>query len=174
MKVISARKMPIVPRVTMNGSILPMVTMSPLNRPHSAPTQSTSAMPAMIALPPRLGTMAFMNMIMMPVTKAVIEPTDRSSPPEEMTKVAPTAMMAMKAERVTTLVTLVADRKSGLISTPTMARMARAMKGPMSTQLMRASKGSRVGVAVISLIGDVLLARRVFRRLWPPARRLLQ
>ncbi len=38
-----------------------------------------------------------MNMIMMPVTKAAIEPTERSSPPEEITKVAPTAMMAMKA-----------------------------------------------------------------------------
>ena len=32
-----------------------------------------------------------------------MEPTERSSPPPAMTKVAPTAMMAMKAERVTTL-----------------------------------------------------------------------
>ncbi len=55
-----------------------------------------------------------MNMIMTPVMKAAIEPTDRSSPPEEITKVAPTAMMAMKALRATTLLRLVADKKSGL------------------------------------------------------------
>ena len=47
-----------------------------------------------------------------------MEPTDRSSPPPAMTKVAPTAMMAMKAERVTTLSRFDAVRKSGLISAP--------------------------------------------------------
>src|SRR5208283_1665210 len=36
----SERKMPIVPSVTMNGSILPSVVVRPLNRPHSAPTAS--------------------------------------------------------------------------------------------------------------------------------------
>ncbi len=41
-------------------------------------------------------------MIMIPVTKAIIEPTDRSSPPDEITKVAPTAIIAMKALRVMT------------------------------------------------------------------------
>ena len=48
----------------------------------------------------------FMKMIIRLATKAVIEPTDRSSPPAEMTKVPPTATMAMKALRVATLTRL--------------------------------------------------------------------
>ena len=61
---------------------------------------------------PSCGAIAFMNMIMTPVTKAVIEPTERSSPPDEMTKVAPTAMIAMKALRVMTLLRLFASTGS--------------------------------------------------------------
>ncbi len=44
---------------------------------------------------PRLGTSAFMMMIIMPAVKAAIEPTERSMPPAVMTKVAPTAMTPM-------------------------------------------------------------------------------
>ena len=57
-------------------------------------------------------------MIMMPVTKAIMEPTDRSKPPEEMTKVAPTAMIAMKALRVTTLIRLADDTKLEFTNAP--------------------------------------------------------
>ena len=47
-----------------------------------------------------------MTMIIMPAMKAAIEPTDRSSPPEVITKVAPMAMMPMNEARATMLVRL--------------------------------------------------------------------
>ena len=55
---------------------------------------------------PRLGISQFITMIMTPAITAAIEPTDRSSPPAVMTKVAPMAMMPMKDERASTLVRL--------------------------------------------------------------------
>lgn len=83
-----------VPSVAMNGSILPTVTMTPFARPHSSPVTTAIAIPAGMAQRPRLGAIMFMNMMVMPAMKATIEPTDRSRPPDEMTNVAPTAMMA--------------------------------------------------------------------------------
>ncbi len=44
---------------------------------------------------PSDGTRLLMMMIIMPAMNAAIEPTDRSRPPEVMTKVAPIAMMPM-------------------------------------------------------------------------------
>src|SRR5690606_25183321 len=75
----------------------------------------------------------------------------RSSPPEEITKVAPIAMIPMNVALVRTLVTLVGDRKSGLIRTPTTVRTTRAMNGPRSIQLIRLSSGSCWGTAIVSV-----------------------
>ena len=53
MKVMSARKMPIVPSVTMKGSILPIVTISPFNKPAERADRSSATPGAMkIALGP--------------------------------------------------------------------------------------------------------------------------
>ena len=60
------------------------------------------------------GSSAFMARIITPAMNAAIEPTERSSPPEVMTKVMPTAIMPMKAERASTLVMLPAERKFSL------------------------------------------------------------
>lgn len=158
MKVMKARKMPIVPSVTMKGSIRPTVTISPLKRPHSAPTSSATPAPIGIAQAPKAGARWFIAMIMIPVTKAIIEPTDRSSPPDEITKVAPTAIIAMKALRVMTLIRLADDTKLGFTSAPNSTITARAMKGARSAQRMRAPSlvGASVAVAtVMFLLPDV-------------------
>ena len=49
---------------------------------------------------------AFISRITQPAISAAIEPTDRSMPPEMMTKHMPTAMMPMKAVRVSTFIAL--------------------------------------------------------------------
>ena len=105
--------------------------MRPLANPHSKPTTDRDHHPGRdTAQPPHSGAAAFMNMMVMPVMKAAIEPTERSRPPEEITKVAPTAMMATKALRVMTLLRLVADRKSGLMRKPMTSSAAKAKNGP--------------------------------------------
>ncbi len=108
--------MPIEPSVTMNGSIRARVMSSPLVSPASSPTSRATPMPARTSgMPiPRVGSSAFMTRIIIPAMKAAIEPTERSSPPAVMTKVIPTAMMPMKAERESTLVMFPADRKFGV------------------------------------------------------------
>ena len=53
-----------------------------------------------------VGISQFITMIITPAITAAIEPTDRSSPPAVMTKVAPMAMMPMNDERASTLVRL--------------------------------------------------------------------
>ena len=67
-----------------------------------------AAMPASTTLQPipSEGISAFITMIITPAITAAIEPTDRSSPPEVITKVAPMAMMPMKEVRASTLVRL--------------------------------------------------------------------
>ncbi len=57
-----------------------------------------------------------MNMITLPAMSAAIEPTDRSMPPEMITKHMPTAMMPMKAVRVSTFIALSSVAKSPLSS----------------------------------------------------------
>src|SRR5690606_15259806 len=117
-QVISARKMPMVPSVAMNGSIFPTVTINPLTKPQAAPTSRPTMAPTNIALAPIEGSSRFIVKIMMPVTNAIIEPTERSRQRDEMTKVAPMAMMAMKEERVMTLARFVAVAKLEFTMTP--------------------------------------------------------
>ncbi len=92
----------------MKASIPARVTNSPLIAPATSPAPSASATPIPItAIPaPIAGSTVFIARIISPATKAAIDPTDRSSPPAVMTKVMPTAMMPMKADRAATLVRL--------------------------------------------------------------------
>ena len=79
-QVSSERKMPIVPSVTMNGSILPSVVVRPLNSPHSAPTPSDSAIAATISSVVFSISPELRNRIIRPETSAAIEPTDKIEP----------------------------------------------------------------------------------------------
>src|SRR5690606_36002376 len=99
-----------------------------------------------------------MVMIMMPVTNAIMEPTERSSPPEEMTKVAPTAMIAMKADRVITLIRFAPEVKFELISAPRRTITASAMNGAKSAQRMRLPSSAVAACAVAVVM--CLLPRR--------------
>jgi hypothetical protein len=69
----------------MNGSILPIVVMRPLNRPQAAPMARATSMAATSISVGSAITPEFMNRIIRLATKATIEPTDRSSPPDEIT-----------------------------------------------------------------------------------------
>jgi hypothetical protein len=112
--------MPSVPSVTMKGSILPRVIRRPWARPKSAPSSSAKAMPSATTATgdQPLGARPFMSRITQPAMSAAIEPTDRSIPPEMMTKHMPTAMMPMKAVRVRTFNALSAVAKSALSAVP--------------------------------------------------------
>src|SRR5690554_3358923 len=90
-------------------------------------------------------------MIMMPVTKAIIDPTDRSRHPDEMTKVAPTAIMAMKADRVTTFEMFVSVAKFEFTSMPTSNTIPSAMKGPMAAHRKRRGD-SGIVIFVVTLV----------------------
>ena len=73
---------------------------------------------------------------MQPAIRAAIDPTDKSMPPEMMTKVMPTAMMPMKAVRVSTFIRLSSVAKSPLSKVPAMHSDNRPSTGPKP--LMRA------------------------------------
>ena len=132
---VTERKIAMVPSVTMNGSILPMVMIAPFSSPASAPTPRATTTPAAsIAVSPSIAP-ELRNRIMILATSAAIDPTDRSSPPAEMTNVAPTAMMAMNEERVRTLSRLSTDRKLGLTSAPRRNSAASARNGATAVLL---------------------------------------
>src|SRR5690606_4412621 len=115
---------------TMNGSMRPLVIARPLTAPATRPPTTTSATPSRIAptgdTSPR---MAFMNMIIAPARNAAIDPTERSMPPAMITKVAPTAMIPMNAERVRTLKMFVEVRNDGWISAPMTTSRTRPSSG---------------------------------------------
>ena len=100
--------MPSVPSVTMKGSMRPLVIKRPCTSPNTAPSTTASSMPTTTAAmgEPSTSAIAFMNRMTEPAISAAMEPTDRSMPPEMMTKHMPTAMMPMKAVRVSTFITL--------------------------------------------------------------------
>ncbi|AEQ08180.1 Hypothetical protein BMNI_I0552 [Brucella melitensis NI] len=77
--------MPMVPSVAMKGSMPPTVVMIPFSRPQAAPTTSASMTAAMSISTGSAIIPLFMNKIMMLATKATIAPTDKSSPPDEIT-----------------------------------------------------------------------------------------
>jgi hypothetical protein len=69
-------------------------------------------------------------MIITPAITAAIEPTDRSIPPAVMTKVAPTAMIPIKAERVRRLVMFPSLRNAGFSRKPITHSRSSATAGP--------------------------------------------
>src|SRR6476659_872925 len=125
--------MPSVPSVTMKGSMRPRVMSRPCARPKTAPSSSANAMPSITATivespdAPRL----FIKRMTHPAISAAIEPTERSMPPEMMTKHMPTAMMPINAVRVSTFMALSKVAKSGLSSVPATHSSARPATGPI-------------------------------------------
>ena len=79
---------------------------------------------------PSDGTAELMMMIIIPAMNAAIEPTDRSMPPDVMTKVAPIAMMPMNEARATILARLLIVRKWSLRKAPSTISSASARSGP--------------------------------------------
>src|SRR5258706_3503981 len=138
--------MPSVPSVTMNGSMRPRVISKPCARPNSAPSASAKAAPqATIASGGILLPSAFINRITPPAISAAIEPTDRSMPPLMITKHIPTAMMPMKAVRVSTFIALSSVAKSPFSSVPAMHSSTRPTTGPMACR--RPHSGRAAGAA---------------------------
>ena len=86
---------------------------------------------------PVRGSAPFIARIASPARKAAIAPTDRSSPPEVMTKVMPTAIIPMKAERASTLVMLAGARNAGFKSAPSTISATSATMGPRVCRSMR-------------------------------------
>src|SRR6266550_2430396 len=125
-----------VPSVAMNGSMLPAVVTRPLARPQTAPMTMASAIATTSIVAGSAITPLFMNMIVRLATNATMEPTDRSRPPADITKVAPTAMMAMKALRVMTLSRLSMLMKFGFAIAPSIRRRASARKGATARRSM--------------------------------------
>ena len=70
-----------------------------------------------------------MNKIIRLATKATIEPTDKSRSPDEITKVAPTAISAIKALRVATLARLFRLMKLEFTIAPSSSSKASATNG---------------------------------------------
>src|SRR5450755_2500210 len=120
----------------MNGSMLPAVVIRPLARPQAEPMTMASAIATAIIVAGSAITPLFMNMIVRLATNATMEPTDRSRPPADITKVAPTAMMAMKALRVTTFNRLSILMKFGFAIAPSIRRRASARKGATARRSM--------------------------------------
>ena len=165
----SALKMPMVPRVTMKGSMRPNVTTRPLARPQAALTATATAMPsARVSTPPEPAP--FSVRIITPATRAAMEPTERSSPPPAITKVAPIAMMAMKAERVTTLRRFAGSRKLGLTRAPSARSAASAMKGESARMSTVGQRRPAAGAATASVMGEALLSGPALMP-GPPSRR---
>src|SRR5437016_7896359 len=125
-----------VPSVAMNGSMLPAVVIRPLARPQPAPMTMASAIATTSIIAGSAITPLFMNMIVRLATNATMEPTDRSRPRADITKVAPTAMMAMKALRVMTLSRLSMLMKFGFAIAPSIRRRASATNGATARRSM--------------------------------------
>ena len=133
----------------MNASIPTLDIRNPLTSPAASPAASATSIPASTSGTPMpsAGIIAFIAMIITPATKAAMDPTDRSMPPAVMTKVMPTAMMPMKADRASTFVTLPALRKLEFSDAPRMISAIRASRGPSACSGRR-RRGLAAGVAV--------------------------
>ena len=105
----------------------------PCARPKTAPSTSAKAIPSMTTptvenpdIPRR-----FIKRMTHPAISAAIDPTERSMPPEIMTKHMPTAMMPIKAVRVSTFMPLSNVAKSRFSSVPATHSSARPAIGPI-------------------------------------------
>jgi len=119
-----------VPSVTMKGAIRPLVTSNPFARPQARPARTAHAIAAATAVPcarPASETALSARTASEP-TKAAIDPTERSIPPETMTKVIPSEMIPVYETCLRMLSRFCHCRKKGLSSADTMERMASAAK----------------------------------------------
>src|SRR5215216_4069272 len=87
------RAMPSVPRVTISGGTLALVTSTPLRTPQAVPATSPAASPGRIAPQPSPPT-ASITLAAITPEKTSTDPTDRSIPAVMITKVMPTAMIS--------------------------------------------------------------------------------
>jgi len=113
--------------------------------------------------PPTPAERPFISQIMLPAINAAIEPTDRSMPPEIITKVSPTAMMPMNEVRVSTFIRLSSVAKSRLSKVPAMHSTIRPTSGP-SPYRWCASRSARPECAAsvgAGRMGDQLLFGQV-------------
>ena len=94
------RRIHIDPSVMMNGCTRSPTTSTPLSAPAASPTATQTRNASSTALTPPMGAAARSARPMVTPDSAYTEPTDRSMPPEMMTMVAPTAMIAMKLASV--------------------------------------------------------------------------
>ncbi|OQB97229.1 MAG: hypothetical protein BWX81_00999 [Spirochaetes bacterium ADurb.Bin110] len=99
---VSDLKIAIVPSVTMKGAILPFVIRKPLRKPalRAMASETINAdrmlkkVPSHIGEKPTRALVIIFNIRIAPApASAVIEPTERSIPPDMITKVIPSAMI---------------------------------------------------------------------------------
>src|SRR4051812_38579654 len=102
-------------------------------------------------------------MIIAPAISAAIEPTDRSMPPETITKVMPTAMMPMKAVRVSTFIMLSMVAKSGFSSAPAMHSRTSARTGPMPFKCCRPAMEKAGLVVGVGCMGNQVFFCKLVR-----------
>src|SRR5690554_2179190 len=88
----SDRKIDMVPKVTMKGAILNLATMIPFSAPQKEPRTSANRKVSTIPIVD-VGPKRLRKKMEMPPTNAVMEPTERSMPPEMMISVIPKEMM---------------------------------------------------------------------------------
>ncbi|MBA7627637.1 hypothetical protein ES703_35104 [subsurface metagenome] len=105
-----------VPKVTINGGSLSLVTNTPFRKPQASPVTIPAKVPITRAAP--WGLVPPITIITQAPTiplRAIIDPTDRSIPAEMIIAVIPTAIMPLTLERRNTFRKLPVDRNvSGL------------------------------------------------------------
>src|SRR5579864_9323931 len=107
---------------------------------------------------------------MLPAISAAIEPTDRSMPPEMITKVMPTAMMPMNEVRVSTFIALSKVAKSPLSKVPPTHSAISPISGPTPNR-KRATVESLLSLPVSSVCAGRMRDQPLFGQLLHAERR---
>ena len=110
-----------------------------------------------------------MIQIMLPAINAAIDPTDRSIPPEMITKVIPTAMMPMNEVRVRTFIALSKVAKSGFSSVPPMHSATSPSSGPTPCS-RRAKLPRRLDPSTPSVCAGRMRDQPLFSQMFEPER----
>src|SRR5712691_4659516 len=140
------RAMLIMPRVAMKAGRRPLVISMPFTRPQVPPTAMPAAMAAPVGQPARNAAASTTP------ASASSEPTERSMPPERITKVIPTAITALMLVCSATLSRLETDRKCGVSSESNAARATSPTSVP-------SSRARRAAVAPVSTRPSTRLAQ---------------
>ena len=159
------RAMPSVPRVTISGGTLALVTSTPLRTPQAVPATSPAASPGRIAPQPSPPT-ASITLAAITPEKTSTDPTDRSIPAVMITYVMPTARTSSTAASVKMLRAFDVETKLSYSRVPkTMISPARIrpiqVLEPVTNRCHHGTRGmvtssaklsSAVGAAVLSLM----------------------